>query len=158
MRTMLELEQIREECRKMVQQRAVVSGVVAVVPIPGLDVGADVAIMTRMIDSINERFGLNQQQMARLDSHSKQRLMVIISSLGSSLIGKYLSKELIVLALKRVGVRMLSKQAVKFVPLLGSALAAGISYGAMRMLGNSHIEDCYRVLKQMHDDELMQAG
>ncbi|WP_438805790.1 hypothetical protein [Sodalis sp. (in: enterobacteria)] len=31
-----------------------------------------------------------------------------------------------------------------YVPLLGQALAAGLSFSAMKLLGNSHIDDCYR--------------
>lgn len=150
--TMAEIEQIRTECRELVAKRAMVSGALAVVPIPGFDVGADVAIMKQMIETINEKFALSPNSLQQLDPKIKQRIFVIASSLGSSLIGRYMTKELLVLAFKRVGVRMASKQAAKFVPFLGSAIAAGISYGAMRMLGNAHIEDCYQVLKSMHTD------
>jgi uncharacterized protein (DUF697 family) len=143
-----QLDAARRECLQLVNQRAWVSAAAAAIPLPGLDVGADVAIMTRMIEQINEKFGLREQDVARLDAQTRQRLLVIITSIGSSLIGRYASKELIILALKRVGVRMASKQAAKFVPLLGTAIAAGVSYGAMRYLGNAHIEDCYRVLRQ----------
>ncbi|WP_373975848.1 hypothetical protein NT239_03535 [Chitinibacter sp. SCUT-21] len=151
--TLTELESIRQECRQLVNQRAMISGAVAAVPIPALDAGADVAIMTRMIEQINQKFGLSEHDMQNLDDNTRQKLFVIISSVGSSMIGRYASKELIILALKRVGVRMVSKQAAKFIPLLGIALAAGISYGAMRILGNAHIEDCYRVLKQSIEDD-----
>ncbi len=151
--TMTELEAIRQECRDLVNQRSLISAAAAAVPIPGLDVGADVAIMTRMIALINEKFHLGEQDLAQLDDGTRQKLLVIISSLGSSLIGRYASKELIILALKRVGVRMVSKQAAKFIPLLGMVIAATISYGAMRILGNAHIEDCYQVLKRQIEDE-----
>ncbi|QZA80313.1 DUF697 domain-containing protein [Deefgea piscis] len=147
--TLSEIEQLRVECRALVAKQSMVSGAIAIVPIPGLDVGADVAIMSRMIDQINQKFGLTPAQIEQLNPLMKQRVFVIVSSLSSSLIGKYLSKELLLLALKRVGVRLVSKQAAKFVPFLGSAIAAGISYGAMRMLGNAHIDDCCQVLIQL---------
>jgi uncharacterized protein (DUF697 family) len=150
--TLVEIEQIRTECRALVAKRAMASGALAVVPIPGFDVAADVAIMKQMIEMINDKFALTPSRIQQLDPKIKQRIFVIASSLGSTLVGKYMTKELLVLAFKRVGVRMASKQAAKFVPFLGSAIAAGISYGAMRMLGNAHIEDCYKVLKAMHTD------
>ncbi|MGL6040856.1 MAG: DUF697 domain-containing protein [Deefgea sp.] len=150
--TLAEIEQIRTECRALVAKRAMVSGALAVVPIPGVDVAADVAIMKQMIELINDKFALSPNNIQQLDPKVKQRVFVIATALGSSLIGKYMTKELLLLAFKRVGVRMASKQAAKFVPFLGSAIAAGISYGAMRMLGNAHIEDCYRVLKTMHTE------
>ncbi|QLI80348.1 hypothetical protein HZU75_01695 [Chitinibacter fontanus] len=156
--TMTELEAIRQECRDLVNQRSLISAAAAAVPIPGLDVGADVAIMTRMIALINEKFHLGEQDLAQLDDGTRRKLLVIISSIGSSLIGRYASKELIILALKRVGVRMVSKQAAKFIPILGMVVAATISFGAMRILGNAHIEDCYQVLKrQIEDNEKIVA-
>lgn len=151
--TLAEIEQIRDECRALVAKRAMISGALAVVPIPGLDVGADVAIMKQMIELINAKFALTPRDIAQLDPKITQRIFVIASSIGSSLIGKYMTKELLVLAFKRVGVRLASKQAAKFVPFLGSALAAGISYGAMRMLGNAHIDDCYEVLKALQSED-----
>ncbi|WP_051534604.1 DUF697 domain-containing protein [Deefgea rivuli] len=150
--TLAEIEQIRTECRALVAKRAMVSGALAVVPIPGFDVGADIAIMKQMIELINDKFALTPRDIEQLDPKLTQRIFVIASSLGSSLVGKYMTKELLVLAFKRIGVRMASKQAAKFVPFLGSAIAAGISYGAMRMLGNAHIEDCYKVLKALQSD------
>jgi len=34
------------------------------------------------------------------------------------------------------------------VPILGQALAASISFGAMKLLGNAHVDDCYAVAKK----------
>jgi hypothetical protein len=31
----------------------------------------------------------------------------------------------------------------KYVPFIGSAVAATISFGAMKLAGNAHIDDCY---------------
>ncbi|MBM5575213.1 DUF697 domain-containing protein [Deefgea sp. CFH1-16] len=89
--TLSEIEQLRVECRNMVAKQSMVSGAIAIVPIPGLDVGADVAIMSRMIDQINQKFGLTPAQIEQLNPLMKQRVFVIVSSLSSSLIGKYIS-------------------------------------------------------------------
>lgn len=50
--------------------------------------------------------------------------------------------------LKRVGIRLATKSVAKFIPILGQALAASISFGAMKMVGNSHVDDCYEVAKK----------
>ena len=51
------------------------------------------------------------------------------------------------LLLKRIGVRIAAKSAARIVPLLGSVVSAGVSFAAMRMLGNRHVDDCYAVAK-----------
>jgi hypothetical protein len=32
---------------------------------------------------------------------------------------------------------------------VGSGIAAGISFGAMKLVGNAHIEDCYRIARDL---------
>jgi hypothetical protein len=59
------------------------------------------------------------------------------------------TKQLITQVLKRVGIRVATKSVVKFIPILGQALAASISFGAMKWVGNSHVDDCYEVAKKV---------
>lgn len=142
------LDTIRDECRAIVNRRASLSAGAALIPLPGLDVGADIAILLKLLPKINERFGLGPDQIAGLDPETKRVVLVFVSSVGSSLIGRLVTRELVVKILLKLGVRVTTKGVVKFVPLLGQALSATISYGAMKMLGNRHIDDCHAVAKQ----------
>lgn len=51
--------------------------------------------------------------------------------------------------LKKFSKRIAVKQAAKFVPVVGQGLAAGLSFTAMKYVGNKHVEDCYTVAKKM---------
>lgn len=148
-RTLAELNALRDECKSMVTKRAGLSAGAAVIPIPGMDIGADVSLLVEMIPAINRKFGLTPEQINGLDPQLQKILLVAISSVGSGLIGKFVTKELVLQVLKRVGIRVATKSAAKFIPILGQALAAGISFGAMRMVGNSHVDDCYEVVKKL---------
>lgn len=148
-RTITELEQVRESCKSMVNKRATASAAAAVVPLPGVDLGADVTIMMELLPAINRKFGLSPEQIDELDGEIKAKILVIISSLGSKLVGKLITKELVVAMLKKVGVRVAVKQVSKFIPFVGQAVSAGISFGAMKYLGNSHIDECYEVCKHV---------
>lgn len=148
-RTIAELEQVRESCKSMVNKRATASAAAAVVPLPGVDLGADVTIMMELLPAINRKFGLSPEQIDELDGKIKAKILVIISSLGSKLVGKLITKELVVAMLKKVGVRVAVKQVSKFIPFVGQAVSAGISFGAMKYLGNSHIDECYEVCKHV---------
>lgn len=150
-RTIEELDRIRDECKSMVNKRATSSAAIAIVPVPGADVVADVAIMLELLPAINRKFGLSQEQIEKLDSAIKAKILVIITSIGSQLIGKVITKELVVLLLRKVGVRVAIKQVAKFIPFVGQAVSAGISFAAMKYLGNSHIDECYSVCKRVND-------
>ncbi len=148
-RTIEELDRIKKECKSMVIKRATASAAAAAVPVPGVDIGADVAIMLELLPAINRRFGLSPEQIEQLDSAIKGKILVIISSIGSELIGKIITKKLVVTLLKKVGTRVTVKQAAKYVPFVGQAVSAGISFGAMKYLGNSHIDECYEVCRRI---------
>ncbi|MBM7690742.1 uncharacterized protein (DUF697 family) [Peribacillus deserti] len=156
--TMRELERIREDCRKLVNKRASASAAAAVIPLPGVDVGADIAIMTELLQKINRKFGLSEEQIDHLDAATKGQIMVIATSIGSEIIGKVLTKQTIMLLLKKVGGRVAAKQVTKFIPFVGQAVAAGISFGAMKMLGNSHIDECFEVCRRVIEERGSQSA
>lgn len=140
-----ELETIRKSCHSMVTKSSSLSAGAAVIPIPGVDVGSDVAILMRLIPKINQQFGLTPEQIESLDTQSKLFVMTAISNTGSKMAGKYITKKLIVMLLSKMGVKVASKGAAKFVPFIGSAVAGGISFSAMKYMGSRHIDDCYQV-------------
>lgn len=151
--TINELSRIRDECKSMVTKRATVSGAAAAIPLPGVDIGSDVALLLEMIPAISRRFGLSQEQIETQDPQIKGLILVAITSVGSQLIGKAITKQVIMQLLKQVGIRMASKQAAKWIPGAGSAVAGTISFGAMKYLGNSHVDECYEVAKRVLEDK-----
>ncbi|MDB5055441.1 MAG: hypothetical protein JWM44_3491 [Bacilli bacterium] len=142
-----ELEKIKKECRKMVTKRAAASGGAALVPFPGTDIFADVSLLLQLLPAINKKFGLSEEQLAGLDSEKKSYIYGIITSVGSKMIGRIITKEIVLQVLKKVGIRLATRQAIKFVPFIGQGLAATLSFTAMKYVGNSHVHDCYEVAK-----------
>ncbi|MBZ5487278.1 hypothetical protein HW452_07045 [Halomonas aquamarina] len=140
-----ELDEIKKTCRSMVTRSSSLSAGAAVVPVPGVDVGSDVAILLRLIPKINEKFGLTPEQIDSLDTESKIMVMTAISNVGSKMAGKYITKKLIVMLLQKMSGKIAAKNVTKYVPFIGSAVAGGISFTAMKYMGNSHIDDCYDI-------------
>ncbi|SJN12678.1 hypothetical protein CZ787_08625 [Halomonas citrativorans] len=140
-----ELEAIRKTCHSMVTRSSSLSAGTAIIPIPGVDIGSDVAILLRLIPKINDKFGLTPEQIEDLDTESKVMVMTAISNVGSKMAGKYITKKLVVSLLQKMGVKLAATGVAKYVPFVGSAVAGGISFTAMKYMGNSHIEDCYKI-------------
>jgi uncharacterized protein (DUF697 family) len=143
-----ELNRIRKECKAMVAKRAVASGGVAMIPIPGTDIAADMSMLLELLPSINRKFGLSEEQISELDTTIKPVILSLITKGGSKLIGRAITKELIIQVLKKIGVRVAGKQVAKYVPVLGQITAGVLSFSAMKMLGDSHVNDCYRIIKE----------
>jgi len=90
---------------------------------------------------------LTLAQLQLLPPHKREQVQKAITLVGSILIGKVITKELMVTAAKRVGMHITVKQATKYVPLAGQAISAFIGYIAIRYLGESHMKDCVNVAK-----------
>jgi len=143
------LEGIRSECLRMVKQRAALSAAAAAVPLPGIDVATDVSLLLELIPAITARFGLSHAQIERLPPEQQALIYSMVKKLGNAMIGRVLTQELVLLAMRKLGGRLGFKQAARFVPLLGQAAAAGLSYGAMVYLGKAHIEHCYQIAQRL---------
>jgi uncharacterized protein (DUF697 family) len=134
--------------RKLINRRAIVAAAAGAVPLPGLDWAVDAALLSKLIPKINEEFGLAPHQIAKLPVHQRERVQTAIALVGGALLGKLITKSLIIRAMKAVGVRLTAAQAAKFVPLAGQAASAALNYAALRWLGEQHIKDCLRVVQE----------
>jgi uncharacterized protein (DUF697 family) len=145
--SLIDLERIKKECKRMVIRRATASGGAAMVPLPGTDFLTDVSMLLQLLPAINQKFGLSEEQLSGLDSRTKAYIYGYITAIGSRTIGRIITREIILQIMKKVGIRVASKQVVKYIPLIGQAMAATLSFSAMRHAGNSHINDCYETAK-----------
>ncbi len=155
--SVVELDRVRRECRRLVTTRALAAAATSVVPIPGVDIAVDVGLLTSLLKQINERFGLSEQQVERMDPGAARKALLVAAGLGNGVIGCAVSRRLISIVLKRVAKRLAVGSAAKFVPFAGSALAAGLGFSAMKMAGNAHIEDCHRTAHALLDGWTGQA-
>ncbi len=143
------LESVSAECRKLVTRRSLAAAAAAVVPIPGADLAADIGLLANLLPTISAKFGLDHDQVRKLDPHVAQQVLVVAASLENNVIGRTVSRSFVVALLRRVGVRIAAGSVVKFVPILGSALAATISFGAMKLVGDAHIRDCHETIRTL---------
>ncbi len=134
--------------RKLLHKRAVVAAAASAVPVPGLDWAVDAAMLSRLIPEINKEFGLTPQQLDQLDPNKRDQVQKAVTMVGSVLIGKLISRDLILKAATKIGMRLTTKQLAKYVPFAGQIVAATVGYAAIRYLGEEHMKDCIRVARQ----------
>jgi len=144
---------VRERCRQLVRRRAMLSAGMAAVPIPGLDVVSDLRLFTLLIDDINQEFGLSAQQIERLQPKFRLIAYEAAIGVGGMLIGKLVTREVVMQVLRKTGFKAVARQAGKLVPLAGQLASASIGFLAFRQIGYQHVEACARVAQ-----ELVSAG
>jgi uncharacterized protein (DUF697 family) len=144
-----EIEETRQRCRRLVRRRAAMSAGVAAVPIPGMDVAADLRLFTLLIDDVNREFGLSADQIDRLQPKFRLIAYEAAISIGGMLVGKVITKELVLSLVRRSGVKLLAKQTTKIVPLAGQLASAAIGFFAFRQIGYQHVDACARVAQEL---------
>ena len=134
--------------RKLLHKRALLAGAVSAVPVPGLDWAVDAAMLSKLIPEINKEFGLTPQQLDSLNPKKREQVQKAVTMVGSVLIGKLISRDLVIAAATKIGMRLTTKQLAKYVPFAGQIIAATVGYAAIRYLGEEHMKDCIRVAQQ----------
>ncbi|WP_211461954.1 hypothetical protein [Collimonas silvisoli] len=143
------LHAVRRRCRQMVAQRALLSAGASALPIMGVDIAIDIHLLSHLIEDINAEFGMTPQQIEKLQPKLKVAAYSTIVGLGSTLVGRMVTRELMLKILTRSGVKVVSKNATRLVPIAGQMVSAAIGFSAFRAIGNRHIEACVKVAEEM---------
>jgi hypothetical protein len=144
----LALDDAVRRARRLLNRRAMVGAAASAVPVPGLDWLVDAALLSKLMPAINAEFGLTPEQLARLPRQQRDEVQKAVEVVGSMLVGKFITRDLVLRAAQGLGMRVTAKRAAKYVPLAGQAIAALIGYAAIRYLGEAHIRDCVEVCRQ----------
>ena len=144
-----DLERVRERCRGIVRKRAAFSAGVSVIPLPGVDVVADLSSFAVMVEEINQAFGLSPEQIDRLQPRMRIAAYQAVAALGGTLVGKIVTKELVLKVLQKSGAKLAAKSAAKIVPLAGQVASAAIGFALFRQMGYQHVDACTRVVREV---------
>ena len=144
-----EIDAVVAHCRRLVSRRAMMAAGVAIVPLPGIDWITDVAVLMRLIPDINHAFGLTPSQIERLAPDRRVVVYKAISAGGGMLIGKLVTRDLVMKVLRLVGVRLTTQQAAKYVPIAGQAVSAVLTYSSLRYVCEQHIQQCVAISRQL---------
>ena len=136
-----------KRARQLLNRRAMIGAAAGALPLPGLDWLVDAALLSKLLPALSAEFGLTAEQIERLPKHKRDQVEKAVAVVGSLVIGKFITKELMIRLGSTIGARLTAKQAAKYVPLAGQAVSALIGYTAIRYLGEEHIKDCISVVK-----------
>ncbi|KGT47063.1 MULTISPECIES: hypothetical protein [Acinetobacter] len=149
----LNLEQIREECLELIKKRAYVSAGAAVIPVPFLDVVIDVGILSQLLPEINARFGLAPEQVSVFNPKTKQVQWDELRKRGVQFSGLVVARTAVKKSINNVAAKYITKQVTKFIPLGGQLIAASLGYYVMKKVAEAHVEDSYKLAKNIQQKQ-----
>jgi len=140
------LENKREITKKQVWISAGISAANGVNPIPGVDISVDISILLLLFKSIKDSFGLNDIAIQK-DKYK------VFAPLAKS-ISEYLTKEGVLLLIKKYATEQTLKQFGKYIPLVGPVIAGSIGFAVTLSVGKSYLNDCYELAKGILEIDL----
>ena len=143
------IDAVAQRCRRLVTQRALFAAGVAMVPVPGLDWLTDIGVLVKLLPEINRAFGLAPEQIERLAPERRLVVYKALSTGGGLLVGKLVTRELVLTLLKMVGLRLTTQQAAKYLPIAGQAVSAALTFSALKYVCEQHIQQCIAVSRQL---------
>ena len=152
----LDLEQIRKECIDLVKKRAWISAGAAVVPVPFLDVLIDTSVLSLLLPQINAKFGLQPDQIAVYDPETREVRWNALRKRGIQFAGLVTTRAVARKGLSGFAGKILTKQVTKFIPLGGQLIAATLGYKILKTIALAHVQDSYKLAKQMQQKQMQQ--
>ncbi|MBP5996861.1 MAG: hypothetical protein KA535_02825 [Azonexus sp.] len=140
---------LRQECRAMARRRALLAAANSLIPVPGIDLATDLALMTRVIARINEHFGLSEAQLGRLSSQRQALVYRLLANAGGTLAARLTTPLLVGRIVRLVGIRLTAMEAARLVPVAGQLVAAGIGYWSVNTVAMRHIAHCERIVAEL---------
>lgn len=145
----LDLDQVKEECLKLVKSRARISAGVAIVPVPFFDVAIDAGMLTQLIPEISARFGLIEGRESAIDLQSRQIHWGTLKDRTVDFAGLMATRGIVKKTIQGFGGRIAAKQVTKFIPLGGQLVAATMGYTIFKKIATDHINECYNLAKDI---------
>ncbi|XP_056335745.1 interferon-inducible GTPase 5 [Danio aesculapii] len=153
-------EKKKEALEQNIGKVAFLSACVATVPIPGLSVAVDLAIVAREIEIYYSTFGLDDPSLQMLCERSGKTIEEFKSLMKSPLRGGINPASLLSLvgAVSVVGAESTVEYILSLVPILGTVVAGGLSYltvsTMLRRALNDIAEDARNVLNASLETEV----
>lgn len=138
-----------QRCRALVKRRALFAAGVAMVPVPGVDWITDVGLLVKLLPEISAAFGLSAAQVERLAPDRRLMVYKAISAGSSMVLGRLVTREVVLALLKTVGVRLSAQQAAKYLPVAGQLVSAALTFSALKLVCDQHIRQCEAVARQL---------
>lgn len=133
--------------RRLLGRKALLASAAGAVPVPGLDWATDAALLSRLLPQISAEFGLAPTQIDRLAPGQRAVVQKAAAAVGAVLVGRLVTRDVLVALVRHAGLRLTTQQAAKYVPLAGQVVSAALGYTTLRALGELHIKDCVRVAR-----------
>ena len=138
-----QLNDIKYSCNSSIEDYALGSAVTGFVPVPGLDIAADIGLLIKMFSSLRSRYSLD-----KLNSSDFSHYVVLAQAADE--VFKYVTKEGIIKFLTKYGAKAIGKKtATKYIPIIGQMIGAYTGFQLTKAMGEQYSNNCYNLCREI---------
>ena len=146
------LDEKRRVCERYVALAAAASAANAINPVPGLDVAVDLSVLLSLFKKIRLTYGLTDERLS-----TKGHAAPALAQLANNVV-KYCAEDGVALLLKSFAGRETLKEVSKWIPLVGTVIAATAGYTIAHAAGRACLGDCHQLANGILERELAATG
>ncbi|HLV40955.1 MAG TPA: GTPase [Brumimicrobium sp.] len=135
----------RKIAEKIVVRHSALAAANGLNPIPGVDIGVDLALLVKMSKEVQTIYGLGKEQQEFNLQFLDKKSAKFIASKVLQYTSRYGGREAIMLLLTKVGSTIATKTASKWLPFVGQVIAAGIGFKMTSWIGNDMINEAEEI-------------
>jgi uncharacterized protein (DUF697 family) len=139
----------RAIAKKLVLWISAGAGLNGLNPIPGFDIAADIAILMKMNTQIAKIYGFDDESILFLENHGVKASILSGMKIFAQ---KFLTREMVLLALKKFAPQITIKQIGKYIPGIGQITAVAAAFTLTVYFGNNMIDECEAKAKSVLDE------
>lgn len=139
------LDEVERSCRRLVRRQALKAAGMSALPVAGVDLFVNGSLLAATLQHISAAYGLAPEQLAALPPPLRSKVDELRQDIGSYFIGRVVTRRLLLVAAKAMGLRLTAQQAAKLAPLVGLAASAAMSGWMFKTLCDRHLAQCKQV-------------
>ena len=141
----------KELANKIVGIHAGLSAVNGINPIPGLDIGVDISLLTRMGFHVRDIYCLGDAHQDFISALIDKKNAKVLAAKAVQFGTKYLGKEAVILLLKKAGAGIAVKSASKYFPFVGMAISSTVGFFLTSSIGKDMITDAEEIATENYN-------
>lgn len=142
------LEEKKRLCDQRVTWSAAVAAASGTIPIPGANFAIDIPVLLSLFRFIRETYGLTDKVLA-----TKEFAFPALAPMVNSVV-RYASNEGVLVLFKEFSGMVMAEQVAKFVPFVGTVIAASLGFAITRKVGGYYLRDCHKLAVAVLDNQL----
>ncbi|MCO6457285.1 MAG: GTPase domain-containing protein [Pirellulaceae bacterium] len=135
-------------CEQRVTWTAAISAAGGTIPIPGANFAVDLPILLSLFRFVRDTYGLTDRVLA-----TKEYAVPALAPMVNGVI-RFCSTEGILMLLKQCGSLVAAEQFAKYVPVVGTVIAASLGFAVTWKVGSYYLDDCHKLAAAVLDARL----